>query len=374
MSKINHFTALLEKYFQNITFLKEILLLTYVPKQNKLIAVYSAPTCIRWLEWTDCELNEDIIKAVQRFVEIKVRNESFKIAFSYSIVDRHANNEGLSTLLSDNQNVHLCGPYLHSKGAYLLNIASTIDCQYNSPQELVVDYLAAALSYNLQPTVPYLESLSTASATVVKDSLQNLTVFDVSGNSIDSHIATEIASILSITSTLEIFCASGNNMQTENAITIAKGLQNCSTLSVFNMSSNNICEIPAHDIGTVLSHNTNLQRLMLNDNKFKAVGMIEIVKALQNVSTLIAFNINNNNVGEEAADNIGTVLCSNTKLQELRLSNNNFMTKGMVKIMYALQNISTLTAFNISNNNVGEEAVDSIGAVLSHNTELQELS
>ena len=139
------------------------------------------------------------------------------------------------------------------------------------------------------------------------------------------------------------------------------------------MSSNNICETAAHDIGTVLSCNTNLQRLLLNDNKFNAVGMIEIVKALQNVSTLIAFNISNNNVGEEAADNIGTVLCSNTKLQELRLSDNNFMTKGMIKIMYAPQNISTLTAFNISNNNVGEEAVGSIGAVLSHNTELQEL-
>ena len=171
MNEINHFTALLEKYFQNIAFSKEILLLTYVPEQNKLIAVYSAPTCIRWLEWTGCKLNEEIVKAVQHFVEIKVRNESFKIAFSYSIVDHHANNEGLSTLLSDIQSVHLCGPYLYSKGAYLLNIASTIDCQYNSPQELVADYLAAALSYNLQPTVPYLESLSTASATVVKDSL-----------------------------------------------------------------------------------------------------------------------------------------------------------------------------------------------------------
>ena len=373
MNEINHFIALLKKYFQNITFSKQILLLTYVPEQNKLTAVYLAPYCIRWLEWTDCKLNEDAVKAVQRFVEIKVRNESFKIAFSYSIVGHHVNNEELSTLLSDIQGVHLCGPHLHSKGAYLLNIASTIDGQYNSPQELVADYLAAALSYNLQPTVSYLESLSTASATVVKDSLQNLIVFDISGNSIDSHIATEIATILSITSTLEIFCASGNNMQTENAIIIAKGLQNCSTLSVFNMSSNNICEIAAHDIGTVLSHNTNLQRSLLNDNKFNAVGMIEIVKALQNVSTLIAFNINNNNVGEEAADNIGTVSCSNTKLKKLHLGDNNFMTKGMIKIMYALQNISTLTAFNISNNNVGGEAVDSIAAVLSHNTELQEL-
>ena len=149
-------------------FSDNILQLTNVAKQNKLVAVYSSPTRIRWFQWTNCKLNEDLVKQVQHFVETKVKNKNFKIAFNYSIVDHHANNEGLSTLLNDIQNVHLCGPYVHSKGAYLLNIASTIDCQYNSPQDLVADYLAAALCYNLQLTAPYLESLPIASATVVK--------------------------------------------------------------------------------------------------------------------------------------------------------------------------------------------------------------
>ena len=375
VNKINSFTALLEKYFHSIEFSDGILLLTYAPEQNKLIAVYSAPTRIRWFQWTDCKMNADTLNQVKHFVETEVGTENFKTAFSYSLVDHHANNEGLSTLLSDIQNVHLCGTYLHSKGAYLLNIACTISCQYNSPQESIADYLAAVMCYNVQAFAPlsYLQSLPVASATVVEDSFKNLSVFDISGNYIDSQIATEIATVLSLTSTLQAVRAYANNLLTENAIKIAKSLQNCSALFVFNMSNNNIGEEAADDIATVLSHNTKLQELNLNNNNFKTVGMIKITKALQSTSTLIEFYIENNNVGEEAADDIASVLSHNTKLQELNLNNNNFKTVGMIKIAKALQNTSTLVRFDIGNNNLSEEAADDIATVLFHNTKLEYL-
>ena len=383
MNAINNFIAILEKNFQNDIFSDGILLLTYLPKQNKLIAVYSAPTHIRWFQWADYKLNEDMIKHIKSFTESKVEN-SFKLVFTCSVID-HINIENMSSLLSDIENVQLCGSYLHSKGAYLLKIASTIDCQYNSPEEVIADYLAAVLSYNIQLTMPYLESIPVAKAIEVKNAVQSAlssifsrhpysrNVFDISHNYINSQIATEIKNILQCTSTLQEFHASHNSLLNESIITIAKGLQNFSTLSLLNISNNNIGEEAADDIAKVLSHNTNLQELYLHDNSFKTVGIIKIAQGLQNVSTLRKLTITNNNVGEEAADDIATVLSHNTHLQVLHLDNNRFKTVGMIKIAKALKNVLTLTSLNISENNVGEEAADDIATVLSHSTNLQEL-
>ena len=331
-------------------------------------------TCIRWFQWSDCKLNEDTIKKVKRIVNSVVGTENFKVAFSYSLFN--ANNEHLSTLLSDIQDVYLYGPYLHSKGAYLLNIACTINCQYSSPQESIADYLAAVICYNVEAFAPlsYLQLLPAVSGAVVKDSFKNLTIFDIEENYYtDSQIATGIATVLSLTSTLQAIYARTNNLQTENAIKIAKSLHNCSTLFAFSMSNNSIGEEAADDIGIVLSHNTKLQRVGLGGNNFKTVGMIKIVKSLQNISTLNSFNIRDNNAGEEAADDIATVLSHNTKLQGIDLGGNNFKTVGMIKTVKALQNMSTLIRFGIGNNSVGEEAADDIATVLSRNTKLQEL-
>ena len=372
MNEINSFTASLKENFQNDESSNSILLLIYIAKGSTLIAVYVAPTCIRWFHWNDCKLNGDMIKHVKAFIENKVGNSTFKLAFSYSVIDYH---ENLPTLLSDIKNIQLCGSYLHSKGANLLNIASTMDYQYNSPQELVADYLAAVLLHNAESTTPYLESLPAACGTIVKSSLQTVSIFDISDNYIDSQIymATEIGMVLSLTRTLQTFNASGNNLPVESIIRIATGLKNISTLEVFNINDNHAGEEAADAIVTVLSHNTQLQRLHLSNNKFKTIGMIKIAEALQNISTLTVLNISKNSIGEEAADDIASVLSHNTELQRLHLSNNNFKTIGMIKIAKALQNVLTLIVFNINNNNVGKEAADDIATALYQNTYLQEL-
>ena len=371
MNEINSFTDLLEENFKNDAFSDKILLLMYLSKPSAMIAVYVAPTCIRWSHWSNCKLNEDMIKHIKIFIENKVGNKRIKLAFSYNITDHL---QKISNLLSNIKNIQLSGSYLHSKGAYLLNISSTIDYQYNSPQELVADYLAAVLSHNIQSTTPYLESLAVTYATVVKNSLQNalsiMSVFDVSNNSINSEMAIEIATMLSFTSNITTFIAR-DNLLAECIVTIAKPLQTISTLTVFSIANNNIGEEAADDIALVLSNNTQLQVVNLNSNSFKTVGMIKIAKALQNISTLTAFVIEDNSVGEEAADDIALVLSNNTQLQEINLNGNSFNTVGMIKIAKGLQNISTLTEFCIYNNNIGEEAADDIALVLSNNTQLQ---
>ena len=191
--------------------------------------------------------------------------------------------ENLSTLLNDIQTVQLCGSYLYSKGAYSLNIVSSIDCQYNSPQEPVADYFTAVLCHNVHSEVPYLESLPAAYVVAAKHSLQSALctrVLNVSHNFINRHIAAEIAIILSFTNRLEAFHASGNNLLNENIIKIAKAAHCISNLTVFHINDNNISEEAADDIATVLSDSTNLQELFLHNNNFKAMGIIKIAKAL----------------------------------------------------------------------------------------------
>ena len=372
INDINSFIATLEENFQNDESSDNVLLLTYVAKQSKLTAVYSAPTCIRWFYWNGCKLNEDTIKHIKTFIEKPGENNRFKLVFSYCIID---NVENLPTLLSDIKCIQLRGSFLYSKGAYLLNIASKIiiDYQYNSPQELIADYLAAFLSHNTQSTTPYLESLPATYATIIKNSLQPVSVFDISNNSnIDSHVATEIGIVLSHTRNLQIFNASGNNLPAESLILIATGLQNISTLEVFNINDNDAGEEAADAIATVLAHNSQLQRLHLSNNKLKTSGMIKIANALQNILTLTVLNISKNSISEEAADYLASVLSHNTQLERLHLSDNNFETIGMIKIAKALQNILTLKVFNINYNNVSKEAADDIAIVL-RNTELQKL-
>ena len=377
MNVINNFTDTLKEIFQNDVFSDEILLITYLPKKSKLIAVYSAPSYIRWFQCADCKLNKDAIKQIKVFVENNVNKKKFKIAFSYSIIDDQTNVKHLSLLHSDIQNIQLHGSYLHSKGVYLANIASTIEYQYNSPQQLVADYLAAVLCYNIQSTTPYLKSLSPVYAAEVKNSLQSalsMRMFDISRYFINSQNIENMEIILSLTGALQVFCTKNNNLNGEITIKIAKSLQNASTLTEFSFNNNNVDKETADDIAMILSQNTKLNRLYLHNNNFETIGMIEIAKALQNASNLTIFNIGSNSVGEEAADDVSTVLSQNTKLQKLYLHNNNFKTVGMIKIAKALQDTSTLKVFSIGSNDIGEQAAaDGIAKVLSNNTELKKI-
>ena len=228
VNEIESFTALLEENFQKCiqnTSSDEILLLAYLAKQKSMIAVYSAPDCIRWFQWANCKLNGDMIKHIKKFIEQKVEKRTFQIAFNYSFIDYHSNTESLSTLLSNIQHIKLCRSYLLSKGAYSLNIACTINCQYNSPREIIGDYLAAVLCHCAQSKTSYLESLSAANATLVKESLQSVVSIrklNISNNYIDNQIATEIAIILSFISNIKEFYASNNNLLQETAIIIIK--------------------------------------------------------------------------------------------------------------------------------------------------------
>ena len=203
--------------------------------------------------------------------------------------------------------------------------------------------------------------------------LDNLKVFEIANNSITDEAADYIANLISCNIQLQEFGVSKNRFQTAGIMIIVKALQNISTLKKLYINDNNILDEAADDIAAVLSCNTELQELDISNNCFRSAGIMMIVKALQNISTLKKLYINDNNILDEAADDIAAVLSCNTELQELDISNNCFRSEGIMTITKPLQNMVALTKLCIGDYNLSDFATDSIAVVVYHNTNLQEL-
>ncbi|XP_065918394.1 NACHT, LRR and PYD domains-containing protein 12-like isoform X2 [Dysidea avara] len=347
------------------------LLVTFLQRQNKVIAVYSSP---RYIKSTQFGANR-MIPGLRDFVGSSPLTAPLTaVSFVYHQPVEDVNTK-LATISSHIDCVKICGTKLHSKGAYLLNNVTIIESEYSSRHQQLADYLSAVMCHNILTNTSYLGSLPTEHVVKVKNrfqSISNVPIFDISYNNIGVEAADDIATVLSHNTKLQELYLAGNSLQTEGAIKISRGLQNTSTLTVLYVSNNNIGVEAADDIATVLSHNTKLQTIELGNNLL-AAGGIKIFKSLRFTSTLTSFGISNNNIGVEAADDIATVLSHNTKLQKLGLAGNSLQTEGAIKISRGLQNTSTLIVLHISNNNIGVEAADDIATVLSHNTKLQEL-
>ena len=88
------------------------------------------------------------------------------------------------------------------------------------------------------------------------------------------------------------------------------------------------------------------------------------------MSMLKRIFISKNNITENAAGNIAALLSCNTQLQELDISDNYLQSTGVIIISKALQGISTLTKLFISKNNIMENAASNIAAVISYDTQL----
>ena len=151
-------------------------------------------------------------------------------------------------------------------------------------------------------------------------------------------------------------------------------LNNITTLNTIKIINFGIREETAGDLADVLYLNTQLQEIYLNGNNLQTVSVIKIFKGLQAVSTLQVISISNNNIINEAANDIAAVITCNTDLQELNLGGNDLRTLGTIKIAKGLQKISSLKKLFIDHNNITDEAADDIAAVISCNMDLQQLN
>ena len=365
-------------------------------EQQRMIVILSTPYgCIRCYQVVNCKLTDTAIKNLKHLIA-KDRFLVKKIAFSYNISSSEANIK--STLLSHHvQKVTLRGSNMHSKGAYLMSIPATIQCN-DKPYQVVADYLAAVLCHNIQTSLSYQKSVPASLAIEIKSNLQiqsfeivnmnigkevandlaavlvhntDLQELYLNDNKLESVLAVdEIAAVLSHNTELKVLELGDNNLQSAGAIKIAKALHNNENLIFINLRNNNIREDAADDIAAVLSHNTKLQAFTLGGNNLQSEGVIKIAHALHNTMTLTSFSLCNNNIGEDAADVIAAVLSRNIKLQHLHLDETKLLPASAIKIAKALQKNKNLTCCNLSNNNIREDAADQIAAYLPHNTKL----
>ena len=133
---------------------KNFLLFTYIPEKEKLIAVYADRY---WMGYhiffapRNC-----IIAVVKNFVKRRF------LAITYTSFSLYISNHSASSKLSaltTIPNIRFCGSNLHSKGAYLLDITSTVQCQNVPLRQQVVDYLAGVMCHNTLSNTSYLNAL-----------------------------------------------------------------------------------------------------------------------------------------------------------------------------------------------------------------------
>ena len=185
------------------------------------------------------------------------------VAFCYNISYSDATMK--SSVLSHHiQKVTFCGSNMHSKGAYFINIPTTIQCN-DKPHQTAADYLAAVLCHNIQTKSSYQKTVQVSLA-IAMHQISNLRIFEVINKNVDKEAAIDIAAVLSQNTKLQEIYLNRLNLQSEGAIVISRSLQNTVNLNKFILSNNNINEEAADDIATVLSHSAKLQVLGLGGN------------------------------------------------------------------------------------------------------------
>ena len=365
---IYKFTNRLQNVIGKNSFLGK-LLVNYITEQRKMIVVCEYDGYITCAQFSNCHLDDEMVEALKGFTD----QTNMKVAYidvSVYVSEKNAN------VLPANTCVTICGSNLHSKGVYLMNIASVIINQNNSINT-VIDYLAAVVHHSNQSHKCYLNTLPPGYAAATRNELQKFTTlkaFITTDNFINYEAAADdIIAVLSHNTKLQELHLDRNNFQTADAIKIARSLQSTSTLSVFAIRDSNLSDEVADDIAYVLSHNTKLQKLHLGENNLQTAGAIKIMRSLKHTASLTVFNMEYNTIGDEAANDIASVLSHNTQIQKLYLGGNNLQTAGAIKIMRSLKHAASLTAFDMRSHHISDEAADDIAAVLSHNTKLQEL-
>ena len=323
------------------------LMVLYQANLAMIIIVYSDLKYIKCFQLRNCELSEDTAKRLNRLVTEELKSHRVgQIYFSHSIYNHH-DVETLSYVTENFQRIKFCGLNMHSKGAYILKIASEVDFQVESNlSTLLVDYLAAVLQNSAQASASsYLAMLPEKVKEKTKANLRNIStikVLDLRNLNLFDFTAGDIELILSHSELEEVYLG-GNNLQSTGIIQILLVLGNITTLKVLNISDNNINSEAAHEIGCVISRQVKLEALILGGNNLQD-GLVVILKKLKHFLTLKILDISNNNAHMTTIDKIAAILCFHNRLEKLYLGGNNLVN---TETLQALQCYLGPTAFDI---------------------------
>jgi len=257
-----------------------------------------------------------------------------------------------------------------------LKVLSLANCSISSTVVSMLQVGIASKNMQLQELDFSENDLQATGCSVVCRVLQKVTTLRklvLSGNNITDEVTDDLTDVLFKNTHLQVLDLSQNKFGEASTIKIIKALWKCTDLKVLRIANGNVTSTAGEFIAGILYHDVQLAELDLSGNNLKSAGCSAICRAFQGMS-LTKLSLLDNNITYEAVDDIGDLLSHNIQMQELQLQFSNLTGIDCIKISHALRSTSSLLKLCIPNSNLTSESAGSIAAVLSHNTQLQELN
>ena len=245
--------------------------------------------------------------------------------------------------------------------------------------------VAVILSHNVKIEELDLSNLKTKDFSTIANSMKNfihLKKLTISNNKITVNT---ISDILSHNTKLEHLNLSNLSLCLKDFMIISLKMKSILNLRSLDISRNNghnsscertdIVNNNSDSVATLFSHIKKLEDLDLSNLGLRSQDFINIATTLTSMSKLRKLNIINNNIDYSATDAIITLLNHNVDLELLDISDIELDEMNTIKVAKALQKRSKLTKINICCcDDLTNNAADAIAAVLSHNSNLKEIS
>ena len=318
-----------------------------------------------------------IAKALQKIstlIELNIGNDIITNEAADDVAGFLSKNSLLQKLNFSNLTVESTEKILSaSKLLRYLKVVRMVNCDISNT---AAEMLAGIISINIQlEELDLNESNIQARGCLLICSVQKVTTLrklNLSGSNITDEATDGITNLLLQNAQLQILDLSQNNFDEASTIKIIEALLNVN-LKVLRLANGTVTSTVGEVIAEILYHNVQLLELDLNGNNLKSAGCSAICRAFQGMS-LTKLSLMSNSITYEAVDDIADLLSHNIQLQELQLQISNLTAIDCIKISCALRFTSSLLKLSIVNSNITSESADSMAAVLSHNTQLQELN
>ena len=344
-----------------------------------LACVIKSNSCLKKLYLSGNDLKSSgvvMLQALQGITTLKVLDLSFNHMTSViakELVDVIKCNPCLEEL-------HLAYNDLNSSTIMVLQALQKIrtlkllDLSGNNMTSVVAQDLAGVIEQNpcLQELHLDYNDLNSFTMVVLRalQEIRTLKLLDLSGNSMMSVVAQDLADVIEQNPCLEELHLAGNDLNS-SAIVVLRALQEIRTLKLLNLSSNNMTSVVAQDLADVIEQNPCLEELHLADNDLNSSAIV-VLQALQEITTLKLLDLSCNNMTSVVAQDLAGVIEQNPCLEELHLAVNDLSSSAIV-ILQALQAITTLKLLDLSFNNLTNVVVEDLAGVIKCNPCLEKL-
>ena len=204
---------------------------------------------------------------------------------------------------------------------------------------------------------------------------QALTHLELSSNDITEIGARDIAELAQEIHTLVHIDVNSNEIGDSGTADFAALLGSNAALQYLDLGNNSITEIGAAHLASALTVNTCLQTLIFHSNPLGSGGAEVLFTMIPVSNSLTRLDLQDCSI--KCNKSLQTVICNalqfTTSLQTLELSANDFNDSEISAVLEAV-NSSNVTGFKIADSGIGEEGLQSLGALLCQNVKIKQLA